>query len=343
MGCPPRILDREKACDTNCRWLRLSALLMGFVIFAAACGGDDDGSSGDDTSDTTEVRARQPLHPSVKRSRRTGSPTARQRSGRCSPRPATCRSSAHRACRRQAHWRSTRPAPPVACWARTSATPGDSGGRRPRRRQPDVDGHLAANAGVDPRAAVGRLDQRHRQDHGACKIQFSPANTSPQFTDYDDGDLYFRTAPSDVLQGQVLSELIVNGQRRHRALLALRTPTARACSSTRRSPSRRAAAGGGRPHLRPEAQTFEAEVDEIISEDPDALVMIGFEESAASSPRSSSRATPDEKNIYLVDGNTGNALGEDFTDPATRSATGTLPSAEITEDFPGPPLGGRPG
>ena len=36
------------------RWLRLSALLMGLAIFAAACGGDDDDSSGDDTSDTTE-------------------------------------------------------------------------------------------------------------------------------------------------------------------------------------------------------------------------------------------------------------------------------------------------
>ncbi len=35
-----------------------------------------------------------------------------------------------------------------------------------------------------------------------CKIHFSPANTSPDFTTYADDDLYFRTAPSDVLQGR---------------------------------------------------------------------------------------------------------------------------------------------
>ena len=43
---------------------------------------------------------------------------------------------------------------------------------------------------------------------GACKIHFSPANTSPDFTDYDDNGLYFRTAPSDVLQGALLGDLI---------------------------------------------------------------------------------------------------------------------------------------
>ncbi|MDQ3030427.1 MAG: ABC transporter substrate-binding protein, partial [Actinomycetota bacterium] len=43
---------------------------------------------------------------------------------------------------------------------------------------------------------------------GAGVVQFSPANTAPDFTDYDDNGLYFRTAPSDVLQGQVLAEVI---------------------------------------------------------------------------------------------------------------------------------------
>ena len=42
-----------------------------------------------------------------------------------------------------------------------------------------------------------------------CKIQFSPANTSPDFTDYEEDDLYFRTAPSDVLQGRVLADLMI--------------------------------------------------------------------------------------------------------------------------------------
>ena len=36
---------------------------------------------------------------------------------------------------------------------------------------------------------------------GAGVLQFSPANTSPDFTTWDDKGLYWRTAPSDVLQG----------------------------------------------------------------------------------------------------------------------------------------------
>ena len=43
---------------------------------------------------------------------------------------------------------------------------------------------------------------------GAGVIQFSPANTSAAFTTYDDDGLYFRTAPSDVLQGEVLANQI---------------------------------------------------------------------------------------------------------------------------------------
>ena len=85
----------------------------------------------------------------------------------------------------------------------------------------------------------------------------------------------------------------------------------------------------------PEAQTFEAEVDEIVSEDPDALVMIGFDESGRIlSSLFEQGFTPDAKQIYLVDGNIGNALGEDFTEPGTLvGIKGTLPSAEVTEDF----------
>lgn len=42
-------------------------------------------------------------------------------------------------------------------------------------------------------------------------IQFSPSNTSPSLTGYPDNGLYFRTAPSDNKQAQVLAQLIVQG------------------------------------------------------------------------------------------------------------------------------------
>ena len=39
-------------------------------------------------------------------------------------------------------------------------------------------------------------------------LQISASNTSPDFTTWDDSGLYFRTAPSDLLQGEVLGNLI---------------------------------------------------------------------------------------------------------------------------------------
>src|SRR6195952_2086069 len=40
-------------------------------------------------------------------------------------------------------------------------------------------------------------------------VQISPANTSPTFSTYADGGYYFRTAPSDVLQGRVLGQKVI--------------------------------------------------------------------------------------------------------------------------------------
>src|SRR3546814_16345654 len=56
---------------------------------------------------------------------------------------------------------------------------------------------------------------------GAGVIQFSPANTSDAFTTYEDNGLYFRTAPSDVLQGEVLGNLIAEDGNKSLGLIVL--------------------------------------------------------------------------------------------------------------------------
>ena len=48
---------------------------------------------------------------------------------------------------------------------------------------------------------------------GAGVVMVSPSNTSPQFTKMDKKGLYARTAPSDLLQGQVLAKLLVDDGR----------------------------------------------------------------------------------------------------------------------------------
>ncbi len=87
---------------------------------------------------------------------------------------------------------------------------GDSGDTSTDIANQTVDRQLAAGADVFVGAAssgvsftfIDKLVEN-------CKIHFSPANTSPDFTTYDDDDLYFRTAPSDVLQGRVLADLMI--------------------------------------------------------------------------------------------------------------------------------------
>ena len=216
-------------------------------------------------------------------------------------------------------------------------TPGDSGDTDPDIANPTVDSHLAAGADAILGAASSGVSLNVIDKiTGDCKIQFSPANTSPEFTEYDDDDLYFRTAPSDVLQGQVLADLMIEDGVASAALLARQDSYGEGLLNYTMTPFEEQ---GGEVVLDqvydPEAQSFEAEVDAVVSEDADALVMIGFDESSRIlSSLFEQGFTPDQKKIYLVDGNIGNALGEDFTEPGTLvGIKGTLPSAELTDDF----------
>jgi len=72
-----------------------------------------------------------------------------------------------------------------------------------------------------------------------------------------------------------------------------------------------------------------------VSGDPEALVLIGFEESAkVLTSLFESGFTPESgKKIYLVDGNVGNALGQQLPAGSMEGIRGTLPGAEITDEF----------
>ncbi len=167
-----------------------------------------------------------------------------------------------------------------------------------------------------------------------CKIHFSPANTSPDFTDYDEDDLYFRTAPSDILQGRVLADLIVNEGNTTAALLALQDPYGEGLLNFTVQPLEEQGVQVLEQFVYdPSAQNFDAEVQRIVSADAEAIVVIGFDESSQILT-GLFEAGEGDKNIYLVDGNIGNATGEKFTEPGIlEGIKGTLPAAEITADF----------
>jgi ABC-type branched-subunit amino acid transport system substrate-binding protein len=321
------------------RWLRLLAVLLGLSIVAAACGDDDDTEAGGDEG--SEEGGGESLAPPV---------------GDADPQ---CQGDADGTLTIGGLLPQTGDlsflGPPEEAGAALAVQeinenggvldqdvvfrPGDSGDEAPDIANPTVDEHLQNDADVILGAAASGVSLNVIDKVvGACKIQFSPANTSPQFTDYEDDDLYFRTAPSDVLQGQVLADLMVEDGVATVALPARQDSYGEGLQRFTRLPFEEQ---GGEvvadPVYDPEAQSFEAEVDEIVSADPDAVVLIGFAESSRIlSALIEQGFTPDEKKIYMVDGNIGNAFGENFTEPgALVGVRGTLPAAEITDEFRG--------
>jgi hypothetical protein len=118
---------------------------------------------------------------------------------------------------------------------------------------------------------------------GAGVMQISPANTSDQFTSYNDNGLYFRTAPPDLLQAQALADLIQGDGNNTVGILALNDPYGTGLADNAEKDL--VAAGLAQGDIKkiiydPTAANYDAEVQQMVDFNPDAVVVIGFEESS---------------------------------------------------------------
>jgi len=170
---------------------------------------------------------------------------------------------------------------------------------------------------------------------GSGVIQFSPANTAKSLSEYDDEGLYFRTAPSDILQGQVLGELVAEDGHATAAVMALQDPYGEGLAEDFTAAYEDA--GGEVVETviyDPQAQTFDAEVQQVKGVDPAAIVLIGFDESArVIQTLVENDIGPSQKPLYGTDGNMGNALGEQLPPGTLEGMKGTTPLSELQEDF----------
>jgi len=149
---------------------------------------------------------------------------------------------------------------------------------------------------------------------GAGVVMFSPANTSKKLSTYPDKGLYFRNAPSDILQGQVLGEVIADDNITTIGMLVLNDAYGTGLADDLTTSF---TASGGRVVEKivydPKAQTFDTEVDRIKAANPAGIVLIGFDESSRILASLVEKGIgPKAKKIYGVDGNMGNTLGENF-------------------------------
>lgn len=165
--------------------------------------------------------------------------------------------------------------------------------------------------------------------YGEGIVQISPANTSPDFTTYERGDYYFRTAPSDVLQGRVLADAIIADGHASVAILALQDAYGTGLAD---SVEQNVVEFGGEVVMKtiydPNASEFSAEVAELAAADADAVVLITFNEFTNLAPELvESNLGPQDLGWYMVDGNLSN-YGDQFPEGMLEGTKGTFPGAD---------------
>ncbi|MEU7833085.1 MULTISPECIES: ABC transporter substrate-binding protein [unclassified Nonomuraea] len=166
-------------------------------------------------------------------------------------------------------------------------------------------------------------------------VQFSPANTSDEFTTIKDNGFYFRTAPPDKLQGRVLGDLIVSDGNDTVGILAMQDAYGTGLAD---QVAQIAEAGGAKVVERvdydPKAADFSADVAKIKAANPKGIVLIGFEESAKVVAELVKQGlTADKHKWYMVDGNMSNTNYLKMPKGTLAGVKGTIPGAAAPEAF----------
>lgn len=217
--------------------------------------------------------------------------------------------------------------------------PGDSGDTTTDTANTTVDRELAAGTQVIVGAASSSVSLKVIDKiASAGVVMFSPANTSDQFVCYPDKGMYFRTAPTDVLQAQAVAQLISDDGGQRVAIMALNDPYGTGLADN----IEKNLIDSGVPSDQiekiiydPNAQSFNSEVDQVKNFNPDAVALVGFEESAKIITRMHEVGIgpSDGMAMYGVDGNMGNALGESVAKPLLETMQGTTPLTDVGAAF----------
>lgn len=169
---------------------------------------------------------------------------------------------------------------------------------------------------------------------GAGVVQISPANTSIELTDYPDNDLFFRTAPPDLLQGRILGDKVIADGITSAGILALQDSYGTGLADV----AEEAITGANGEVVEkiiydPKAAEYSAEVSQLKAAGPEAVILIGFEESAKVIQELVKQGIgPQDVPLYLVDGNL-EAAPVQALGPIIEGVQGTTPGAEAPGDF----------
>jgi branched-chain amino acid transport system substrate-binding protein len=167
---------------------------------------------------------------------------------------------------------------------------------------------------------------------GAGVIQFSPANTSPDFTTWDDKGLYWRTAPSDVLQGKVLGNYMATCGAQTVGMIVLNDAYGTGLAKNIKSAFESAGGQVVAEELFNEGDTqFSSQVDKILAAKPDAIALITFDQAKSIVPLMTGKGVKPTQ-LFMVDGNTSD-YSKDFQAGTMKGAQGTIPGTFAKDAF----------
>jgi len=167
---------------------------------------------------------------------------------------------------------------------------------------------------------------------GAGVLELSPANTSPDFTTWDDKGLYWRTAPSDVLQGKVLGNYMATCGAQTLGMMVLNDAYG---TGLQKNVKEAFTSAGGQVVAEQLFNTgdsqFSSQVDALVAAKPDAIVLITFDEAKSIIPLLTGKGIKPTQ-LFLVDGNLFD-YSKDFAAGTLKGAQGTQPGTFAKEDF----------
>ena len=215
---------------------------------------------------------------------------------------------------------------------------GDSGDGSPNIAPGETDNLLAARSDVIIGAASSSVSLSVIDKIvNAGVVQISPANTSTAFDTYDDKGLYFRTAPSDVLQGAVMANLLIQDGHDNVAILARQDSYGEALAN---QVEQVFTESGGKIVAKElydaDVKSQTAPIGKVAAAKPDAVVLISFEEVKTMIPDMDTAGVgPKDLQVYFVDGNTSAyGTGEDgFPAGTLKGVRATYPGPELQDDF----------
>jgi branched-chain amino acid transport system substrate-binding protein len=164
-------------------------------------------------------------------------------------------------------------------------------------------------------------------------VELSPANTSPTFSTYADDGYYWRTAPSDVLQGKVLGQKVLKDGATKVAVIYQNDSYGTGLDTN----VTKAITGGGGTITQniafdaTNATNFTSEINTALATNPDALVVISFDQIKTIAQELATTGF-DFKKFYGSDGNFG-VIDPSYTNADIAGAQFTNPGVNVTGSF----------